>query len=182
MKDIFLSLLMAAVCLVAASACYSAEVYVDARLGSVIGGKFDDRDGNLPFNAEAGMSVDLTTIELIVPVTVSSDTAIGHRSNADLDGLLPDGGSERADEHVKSGLRLTIPTNGKIGLYAAASAGHYIHNRQDEGGDPYWLEAGVVYQADALEFRLGWLEERQMGGDYDLGSLGVGIRFNILEI
>jgi len=154
-----------------------ADVYLDARLGSVIGGKHSSNDGNLPFYANLG--VDYGLIEH-GSFTVTAGAFVGHRSNADLDGVLPDGGSETQDEHVGLGINIDAPINPSVVGFVSISAGKYIRSRTEEGY-PLFYEAGIKTKAQGYEISFGWLQEEQIDGDYSLGSLGLGIRYNLME-
>lgn len=162
-----------AVLLLIASSLASADIYLDARLGSVIGGKHSSNDGNLPFLAELGVDYELVR-------GFSAGLSIGHHSNADLDGVLPDGGSETQDEHIIARAEYAIPVNQTVSIYSAVSAGKYIRSRTEEGY-PLYYEAGVKSEIKGTEIKFGWLQEEQIKGDYSLGSLGIGIRFNLVE-
>lgn len=147
-----------------------ADVYLDARLGSVIGGKHSTNDGNLPFYAELGVDYELVS-------NLDVGISVGHRSSADYDGVLPDGGTETQDEHIVGSIGYTVPLK-QVSLYTKVSAGKYLRARQE--GYPLYYEAGIKAQAQGVEWKFGWLEERQIDGDYRLGSLGIGIRYNLM--
>lgn len=162
MKYLFTLIILAFTSLAMAGPC---NLFLEARVGSVIEDTAQTGDGHLPFNGDAGLSCGGDYFAV--------DAGGGHRSNADLDG------GEYNNEYLFVGPSLFLPLRNHNRLYVDARIGKIVRNETESDGQyPYWFGAGIEHSFNGAYVGFGYLRRETKGSSRNLSSPGLNVRFN----